>query len=114
VVARITATANGSAGPGTGHGLINPVQAVTAILPPGPAPSAAGAGRPAGVPAGAGAARPRVTVDRVAHPDQRATAVALPITVGAAALALLAIAAAVVIPAGRRRHWRPGPPSPRP
>jgi type VII secretion-associated serine protease mycosin len=114
VVARITATANGSAGPGTGHGLINPVQAVTAILPPGPAPSAAGAGRPAGVPAGASAARPRVTVDRVAHPDQRATAVALPITVGAAALALLAIAAAVVIPAGRRRHWRPGPPSPRP
>jgi type VII secretion-associated serine protease mycosin len=52
VVARITATANGSAGPGTGHGLINPVQAVTAILPPGPATSAAGAGRPAGVPAG--------------------------------------------------------------
>ena len=33
VVARITATANGSAGPGTGHGLVNPVQAVTAILP---------------------------------------------------------------------------------
>ena len=52
VVARITATANGSAGPGTGHGLINPVQAVTAILPPGPATSAAGAGRQAGVPAG--------------------------------------------------------------
>ena len=51
VVARITATANGSAGPGTGHGLINPVQAVTAVLPPGLAASAASAGRQAGVPA---------------------------------------------------------------
>ena len=117
VVARMTATANGPAGPGTGHGLINPVQAVTAILPPGPATlavGAAGAGGHAGVPAGAGAARTRVTVDRAGHPDPRATAVALPITVGAATVALLAIAAAVVIPAGRRRHWRPGPPSPRP
>jgi membrane-anchored mycosin MYCP len=118
VVARITATANGSAGPGTGHGLINPVQAVTAILPPGPAPSAvtsaAGAGRQAGVPAGAGAARPRVTVDRAAHPDRRAAAIALPLVAGAAALAVLAVTAAVVVPAGRRRHWRPGPPSPRP
>ena len=123
VVARITATATGSAGPGTGHGLVNPVQAVTAILPPGPATpatSAAGAGRQAGVPTGAGVstaagpARPRVTVDRAAHPDQRASAVALPLMVGATALALLAIAATVVIPAGRRRHWRPGLPSPRP
>jgi subtilisin family serine protease len=111
VVARITATANGSAGPGTGHGLINPVQAVTAILPPGPAASAAGAGRQPGVPAGAGAARPRVTVDRAAHPDERAAAIVLPLAAGAAALAILVVAAAVVIPAGRRRHWRPGPPS---
>ena len=33
VVARITATADGPAGPGTGHGMVNPVQAVTAVLP---------------------------------------------------------------------------------
>ena len=103
VVARITATANGSAGPGTGHGLINPVQAVTAILPPI-------SGGQAGVPTGPGAAQPHVTIDRPAHPNQQAAAIALPITAAAAALAVLAVAAAVVIPAGRRRHWRPGPP----
>jgi membrane-anchored mycosin MYCP len=101
-VARITATANGSAGPGTGHGLINPVQAVTAILP------ATSAGL-AGVATGPGATQPRVAVDRAARSDKRATAVALPLTAGAAALALLVVAAALVVPAGRRRHWRPGP-----
>jgi membrane-anchored mycosin MYCP len=102
VVARITATADGSAGPGTGHGLVNPVQAVTAV--------GAAAGSQAGVPTKAGAAQPRVTIDRPAHPDRRAAAIALPIAGGAAALAVLAVAAATVIPAGRRRHWRPGPP----
>jgi membrane-anchored mycosin MYCP len=33
VVARIEATAHGAAGPGTGHGLVDPVRAVTAVLP---------------------------------------------------------------------------------
>jgi subtilisin family serine protease len=33
VVARIEATARGAAGPGTGHGMIDPVRAVTAVLP---------------------------------------------------------------------------------
>jgi hypothetical protein len=33
VVARIEATAHGPAGPGTGHGLVDPVRAVTAVLP---------------------------------------------------------------------------------
>ncbi|HEY2278512.1 MAG TPA: S8 family serine peptidase [Streptosporangiaceae bacterium] len=102
VVARITATANGSAGPGTGYGLVNPVQAVTAI--------GAAAGRQAGAPSRAGTPQTRVTIDRPAHPDQQAAAIALPITAAAAALAALAVAAAVIIPAGRRRHWRPGPP----
>jgi hypothetical protein len=32
-VARIEATAHGAAGPGTGHGLVDPVRAVTAVLP---------------------------------------------------------------------------------
>jgi subtilisin family serine protease len=32
-VARIEATAHGSTGPGTGHGLVDPVRAVTAVLP---------------------------------------------------------------------------------
>ena len=47
VVARIEATARGPAGPGTGHGLIDPVRAVTATLP------SAGPAGPAG-PAGTG------------------------------------------------------------
>jgi type VII secretion-associated serine protease mycosin len=33
VVARIEATARGSTGPGTGHGLVDPVRAVAAVLP---------------------------------------------------------------------------------
>jgi len=33
VVARIEATARGATGPGTGHGLVDPVRAVTAVLP---------------------------------------------------------------------------------
>ena len=33
VVARIEATAHGPAGPGTGYGLVDPVRAVTAVLP---------------------------------------------------------------------------------
>ena len=53
VVARIEATARGAAGPGTGHGLVDPVRAVTAVLPaeqpqitqtPRPASSAGSAG----------------------------------------------------------------------
>ncbi len=51
VVARIEATAHGRAGPGTGHGMVDPVRAVTAVLPAesastgpaGAAPSAASA-----------------------------------------------------------------------
>jgi type VII secretion-associated serine protease mycosin len=102
VVARITATANGSAGPGTGHGLVNPVQAVTAVLP---------ATTPGAVGVSPGAPRDRVTVDRAPRPDRAAASIALPIAAGAAALAVLVVAAAVVIPAGRRRRWRPGTPS---
>ena len=41
VVARIEATARGAAGPGTGHGMVDPVRAVTAVLP---AESSAGGG----------------------------------------------------------------------
>jgi len=33
VVARIEATAHGGTGPGTGHGMVDPVRAVTAVLP---------------------------------------------------------------------------------
>jgi subtilisin family serine protease len=39
VVKRIEVTANGGTGPGTGDGLVNPLEAVTAILPSDAAPS---------------------------------------------------------------------------
>jgi type VII secretion-associated serine protease mycosin len=44
VVARIEATAHGGTGPGTGHGMVDPVRAVTAMLP---AEQAGAAGRQA-------------------------------------------------------------------
>jgi membrane-anchored mycosin MYCP len=92
VVARIAATADGAAGPGTGHGMVNPVQAVTAVLPEDGA--------------GSGALAQHVPVARPAPPDTRARTVALAITCAALALGLLVIAAAIVIPAARRRNWR--------
>jgi membrane-anchored mycosin MYCP len=97
VVARITATADGPAGPGTGHGMVNPVQAVTAVLP-----AAALAGSTAVRPAGP------VRIIRAAPPDRTGRTVAFSVVAGAAGLAVLVTAAALAIPAGRRRHWRPG------
>jgi membrane-anchored mycosin MYCP len=94
VVARIAATADGAAGSGTGHGMVNPVQAVTAVLPE------AGAA--------AGAVAQHVSVTRPAPPDTRPRTVALAIMGSALALGLLAIAAVTVIPAARRRNWRAG------
>jgi membrane-anchored mycosin MYCP len=91
VVAQIEATADGAAGPGTGHGLVNPVQAVTAVLPDG---------------AIAGTVPQHVLVTHPAAPDIRARTVAMAIAGGALGLVLMVIAAAAVIPAGRRRHWR--------
>jgi membrane-anchored mycosin MYCP len=107
VVARITATADGLAGPGTGHGMVNPVQAVTAVLP---VPMLAGGA--AGAQASAGAVGPaaQVPITRAAGPDRAVREVAISVSACAAGLTVLVVAAALVIPAGRRRHWRPGLP----
>ena len=107
VVTRITATADGPAGPGTGHGMVNPVQAVTAVLP------AAALATGTGALAAAAAAGPegRVPITRASAPDQATRTVAVSVAAGAAGLAVLVVAAALVLPAGRRRHWRPGLPS---
>jgi type VII secretion-associated serine protease mycosin len=98
VVDRIEATANGPAGPGTGHGLVNPVQAVTAVLPAGGPPASPPARSPG-----------QVQVDRAPRPNHAAASVALPLVAGAGGVAVLVVAAAFIVPAGRRRHWRPGP-----
>jgi len=92
VVNRIEATADGAAGPGTGHGLVNPVQAVTAVLPEDRTQPVAR----------------HVLVSRPAVPDTRGRTVAVAIAGGALGLVLTVVAAAVVIPAGRRRGWRAG------
>jgi len=107
VVARITTTADGPAGPGTGHGMVNPVQAVTAVLPAAAlaGSTAAGAQGTGQDPAG------RVRIIRAAPPDRTGRTVAFSVAAGAAGLAVLVTAAALAIPAGRRRHWHPGLPS---
>jgi type VII secretion-associated serine protease mycosin len=96
VVGRIEATADGGTGPGTGAGLVNPLEAVTAVLVPGQAP---------GVPS---AAMKPVSVLRPPLVDRQTRAAALAITVGSLGAAALVALGAVVISQGRRRGWRPG------
>jgi membrane-anchored mycosin MYCP len=94
VTARIEETADGAAGPGTGNGLVNPVQAVTAVLP-------------ASMNTVQTTTRQQhVSVNR-ASPDRSETVVAVAVTAGAFGMAALVIAVAAVITAGRRRRWRP-------
>ncbi len=94
MVSRIEATADGSTGARTGTGMINPVQAVTSVLPP-PVPGSS--------------ARPRpVSVPRIPQGDPVTRTVALSVTGGAIAAAFLVAVAAAVVPRGRRRRWQPG------
>jgi membrane-anchored mycosin MYCP len=96
VVQRIKATADGAAGPGTGNGMVNPVQAITAVLPTGS--RSAGSGMYPG----------RVSIIRPGAPDRPARLLAMVIAAGAFGGAALVITALMVIPAGRRRRWQPG------
>src|SRR5690242_12016664 len=82
VVARIEATAHGGTGPGTGHGMVDPVRAVSAVLP---AEQAGAAGRQAS-----------------AAPSGLSTrTVVLAAIAGAFGLAVVVLTAVLVI---RRRH----------
>ncbi|OPG11305.1 type VII secretion-associated serine protease mycosin [Microbispora sp. GKU 823] len=98
---RITATADGGVGTGTGAGMVNPLLAVTAILPleavdapviapPAPAPL------------------PQNAVSRAAPVDQEAIDLALTIAAAALCAVGLIVAVRVFAPMGRRRRWRPG------
>ncbi|HEY9244356.1 MAG TPA: S8 family serine peptidase [Streptosporangiaceae bacterium] len=91
VVRRIEATADGPTGAHTGAGMVNPVQAVTAVVP-------AAAAQPAG---------PPVPVPQPPAQNRVTRTMALSIAGAAAALAALVITAAAVVTRGRRRHWRP-------
>jgi type VII secretion-associated serine protease mycosin len=94
VVHRIESTADGTIGSHSGAGIINPVQAVTTVLPP-PATPAPAAGRPVSIPA-----PPRG--------NSFARTVAVSVAAGGFAAAVLVVVIAVVLPRGRRRGWRPG------
>ncbi len=93
VVARIEATADGGTGPGTGNGLVNPVEAVTAILGDGSAQS------PSPL------ARAPVPVSGALPPDRTARS-ALGVAGGSLGVAALVALGAVVCREGRRRRWR--------
>lgn len=95
VVQRIEATADGPNGPGTGNGMVNPLQAVTAVLPAASATATPPAPAPGSVP-----------VATAPVPPPLPTSAALAITGGALAGALVVALGAVVIIRGRRRHWR--------
>src|SRR4029077_8234153 len=94
VVARIEATAHGATGPGTGHGLVDPVRAVTAVLP---------------------AEQPRAAqTARAAPSGGSARTVALAAIAGA--FGLLVVVLTVVLVTRRRQRARPsgsadGPPA---
>jgi membrane-anchored mycosin MYCP len=92
VVARIEATADGNAGPGTGDGMINPMQAVQAVMGVAANPNPTMA-----------APRP-MTVSRVAPPDQSTINAAMVTTAGSVGGAVLVAIAAVVFSAARRRR----------
>lgn len=93
---RITATADGGTVKGTGSGMVNPVQAVTAVLP-----------EENGKPPAAAAPRP-VAVSRPAQGDTLTATIAFSVAGGALTIALGVAVAAAIVPAGRRRGWRPG------
>jgi type VII secretion-associated serine protease mycosin len=95
---RIEATADGSTSVGSGHGIINPLRAVTAVLP-----EEGAQGRPQ-PPA---KARP-VAVVQPHRENSFTRTMALSIVGGALGIAGAVAAGGLIIPAGRRRDWRPG------
>jgi subtilisin family serine protease len=82
VVARIEATARGAAGPGTGHGMVDPVRAVTAVLP---------AESPSATSTSAGGISTH----------------ALPVIAGSVGLVVVVVAGVLVVSAARRRRAGP-------
>ncbi|MER7546449.1 S8 family serine peptidase [Actinomadura sp.] len=98
VINRILITAEGGNGQGSGHGMISPLQAVSALVDPDATPGAADA-RPLG-----GA----VPIAKPEPVDHRTRTIGLAVAGGALALALVVAFAGAVIPRGRRRGWRPG------
>lgn len=95
VVHRMEVTAEGGTAKGTGYGFVDPMQAVTAVLPEEN-------GTPASPPMRHVAIAQRTPEDRITRN------VALGIAGGTLAVAAAVAAAGAIIPVGRRRGWRPG------
>lgn len=102
VAHRIEVTADGGTSVGSGHGMINPLRAVTAVLPEENGPTAAPV-----------KAQP-VAVDRPTRTDPFTRTMALSFVGGALGIAAAIAAGGLIIPAGRRRNWRPGRRTPPP
>jgi membrane-anchored mycosin MYCP len=99
VANRIRETAEGTSGAGSGKGMVNPFEALTAEISNQAPPAAAQQPKIA--------VRP-VRIDPPPPADTRTRGVALAVTFGALGAAALVAVAGVVIPMGRRRGWRPG------
>jgi membrane-anchored mycosin MYCP len=98
VANRILATAEGTSGTGSGRGMVNPYEAITAEISDNAPPAAA---------------QPRIAVRpvRIDPPpptDTRTRGIAVAVALGALAAAALVAVAGAVIPMGRRRGWTPG------
>jgi len=104
VVARIEATAHGAVGPGTGHGMVDPVRAVTAVLP---AESSAGRGAE-----GTGGPSRAARTARAAPSGVSARTVALAAIAGSFGLMVVVVTAVLAArrrragPSGQGRHAR--------
>lgn len=100
---RLEVTADHTTEAGLGAGVVNPLQAVTAVLPE---ESTNAPARPTP------AALPPLQPPR--EVDTHTRNLALAFAAGGGALSFLVLVGAVVIPRGRRRRWKPGqrPPTP--
>ncbi|MBF8193180.1 type VII secretion-associated serine protease mycosin [Nonomuraea sp. K274] len=92
---RLEATAEGGGAAGTGAGLVNPLLAVSAVLPPATGETA----RPAPGP---------VLLAKAPVPDARRREIAIGIAVGAGGVTALVVFLALTLPRARRRGWRAG------
>ncbi|WP_248961054.1 S8 family serine peptidase [Sphaerisporangium perillae] len=95
---RIEITADGASGTGTGAGMVNPLLAVSEILP----------SEVVAIAPREPSALPSTIVTRPKPPDQKAIDVSVGVAVIAVCAAGLVTAMGVVIPLGRRRGWKPG------
>ncbi|MEU4718680.1 S8 family serine peptidase [Nonomuraea dietziae] len=96
---RIMLTSDGGTGQGTGAGMVNPLLAVTAILPSENGPALAPP-LPSALPAS--------VVSKVPPVDEHAITLGLIVAGGALAGIGVVVAARMLVPMGRRRGWRAG------